>query len=311
MILRLASMFWICFVALSYFVTNKSLYIHSFNKYWDVPGILTFGTFIFILIFGLVFLLIRKVQSLKVWHLILLFIILLPIIGTIRFEADTFAMYRGIPLDSEGELYLQTNDPVVNPQQSKAVAWQEYRQYFETKSPQSAFLNIAEKIFVATGFALLVLLIIYTIGFWLSKLIKEGVSPLIKFGLGTLTLSLILFLLAKTSLLDKNTLAIIAMLGIASSFSALKEIVSILSQKILLGKIESVLLSAILFIFAFNFIEIVEPLPAGYDDYSYYLNLPKLLAEHGAYVHSYYPSAFGLIQSFILNFLPVSVEIPS
>ena len=300
MILQIASLFWITFVGVNYFISNKSFYIYSLNKYTSILGIIFFALSILILFF-IVFLLLKKtIKVTKVWHYILLFFFLIPVIGLIRFEIDTFAIYHGPALESEGVILIQPNDPVINPSETKAAVWEEYSAYFETKSAPSAIFNIGWKLFEACGFAFLVSFIVFILGFWPAKVFLKEDSILIKFGIGTVILSILLFFLAKLSLFDKNILIIVSLVIFSFAWQPLKEIYSLINEKVDFRKYETLILSAILFILAMNFLEVIEPLPGGSDDYSLYLNLPKLLAAEGAYVHNFYTYAYGLIQGFIL-----------
>lgn len=299
MIAEILAWVWTTLVAASYFISNKNLYIYSLNKYFEIPGVLFFTGLIFLLVLGAVFLLTKKINNLRAWHFVALFLILTPLIGTIRFGADTFAIYRGESLEADGKMYIQTGDPVINPEQSRPLAWETYRENFETKSLPSAFLNISLKIFSALAISLIAALIIFSLGFWLAKLLGAS-GLLVKFGLGSVLLSLLLFLLAKTSFLNETALYIFSGLSLSFSWPAIKELASAANIKVKLQGPSVAILAAILTFLILNMIEVVEPLPGGYDDYSFYLNLPKLLAEHGSYVHSPYPYAFTLIQSFIL-----------
>lgn len=299
MILQIASLFWIAFVAINYFISNKNFYIDSFNKYTTLSDIILFAIFIFAL-FYILFLLLNKLRVHRVWHYILLFLFLIPVVGLIRFEMDTFSIYQGSVLESEGKVIIQPNDPVINPAETKAAVWEQYSSDFEIKSWPVATFNITSKLLYAIGASSLVSLLIFIIGFWTVKFFIKDDSLLIKFGIGTLVFSILLFLLAKLSFFDKNLLTAVSLVILSFAWQPLKEIYRLFNEKVDLKKYETLILVTILLVLAMNFLEVIEPLPGGSDDYSLYLNLPKLLAEHGSYVHNFYTYAYGVIQGFTL-----------
>lgn len=263
----------------------------------NYTGFLAYFLFSVLLIATGIFL-IRKKNSFL--NFIFLFLLYLPIFAFVRYEWNNFAIYRGETLYVNDVVYINKNDPVVDPERSKPEVFQEYKDSFEFAHPQDAFLNISSRLYFIFFSVLFFFVSFYSQGGLILKLIKYQERSLLeialKIGLGAFFSSLTMFFLAKFSFLTIWPISIFFILPIILSVKTLYK-----SFKHYLGlELNLVFAFVLILVSVWNFIEIAEPLPGGFDDYNLYLNLANLLSEHGTFLHNLFPYAFTLLQAAAL-----------
>lgn len=294
--------FWALFVTASYYVYHKDFFLNSINQYFSFPELLLFITVCLAILSTAIFTLKAK-YKIRIWHLILLILILIPILSSIRFYWDDFYVYEGETLMAGESIYMQTGDPVVNPEISKPEAYSLYKDSFVGIPPLQTLINFSKNILIPIFFTFLMFLGFYGQGSLIEKLLKTPKlgpkSAFIKIALGTLFSTIALFCIAKLNLLNTYVLWGLLLLSI---LSGAKDVLKskCLSTELKFSNSIWMLLTLSSLLLIFNFIEIAEPLPGGYDDFNVYLNLPNLLMQHEGFIHYSYPYAFSLLQSFAL-----------
>lgn len=304
-------MLWTALVTIAYFVKADDIF-KSFNPNLNFFYVIVY--FLSIATSGGIFVLLIKMfdtKKLRAWHLVASVLLFSIMIASLT-QINSYKIYNGEPIIKSTDAVITYEDIILKTGQ--VLSLERIKSLGLAPEIESQFvgmpffegtLNITKNLSLEFAKLLLLLISLYSAGGLFSKLFFKGERTLIThlgtFGLGTLTLSLILFFLAKLSFFNGS--AVIAVLSVFL-LAGLKELRNLFkdlwtaSIKIrdlsypALGSIYILLVFA-----AWNFIESAEPMPIGFDDASLYLNLPNLIAHFQEFLHGFPYYSFSLIQS--------------
>jgi len=136
--------------------------------------------------------------------------------------------------------------------------------------------------------------------------IDEHAEPIIDVGMGIMFITTFIFFMGAFSLLQWYFLLPVFLLIIALNWkkglSLLKGLVQPIGIPQNLNWMGGIAIAFMLIITAVNFNQILRPIPTGFDALTTYVNLPRLLSDHGSLVTGYQPHNWSLFMSlgFIL-----------
>lgn len=178
--------------------------------------------------------------------------------------------------------------------------------FYEGGFPMLATGNVLVYCMVPLFFMLALWVLLYAIGKLCLKLGKISFENsfedfLYGVGIGTMVVSLYVFLLLKLNVFYLYAL-IPLLIPVGIEWKSIKNLfVSIKNEwSVPLKKprfIDWILGLFILTFSVFNFIEAAAPAPSGHDDFYYYMNLPRLLADGHGFITGQAPHAFAFIQA--------------
>lgn len=261
--------------------------------------------------------------SFSIIGILVLFFVGTILLTNIRFLWTDFAVYNGPDLiqnglelrtydgvDLEGDQpYLLKGSLVVDPTETYFNIWDNVGDYFDMLTIKEALINSSIMFGEQFVIILLLLLCFYCLGgFILQKGFKIPLNNMAAIlsavGLGAVVISLVCFGLAKLSLFAFIPLMILLVLSLAAgAFGPFVTLFEALKKPFYLKDIpfaDFLVMALILWLMAWNFIEVSSPLAKDYDDFILYLNIPNLLTSSHTYVTGKAMYAFAFLQAIPL-----------
>lgn len=322
---------WILFVALFYLFQHRYFLVPINPAITLTEGLLYAGIMGTILIglAGGFYWLSQNIKSVKksrgrLWQVIVLLFILTVTIAWARFlvpERQVYhgptliyaqqglVLYEGQPISAE-QVALSEGMIVVSPEKKFPSEWQELSPYFESMSAFRAGLNTTINLGKNLGLVLLIMWVMGLWGMYFRSFFKEEIRPidqgLLAIGLGTLAMSMSLWGLAWLSWLNLKAVGVLIVITSVVMMVHRRKTLSEWMQNINhpfskpWGKLsfkEWALWSFGGITVSWNLIQLSSPLPSAHDDITYYMNMPRLLANYGELIYGKMDHAFALIQS--------------
>jgi len=135
----------------------------------------------------------------------------------------------------------------------------------------------------------------------LSLKINSHAEAIVDISIGIMLITTLVFYMGAFSLLKWYLLLpvflLIILLNWKKAFSLLKNLVRPLSIPQNLNWMGGIAIAFMLIITAVNFNQILRPIPTGFDALTTYVNLPRLLSDHGSLVSGFQPHNWSLFMS--------------
>lgn len=258
--------------------------------------------------------------SFAIIGILVLFFFMTMLLSGVRFLWTDFGIYNGPDLIQNGqelraydgvnlegdEPYLLNDSLIIDPEKTYWNIWENVGTYFDMLTMKEVFLSNFLILGGQLMGVLLLLLCFYCLGgFVLQRGLKIPLNNLGSFlssvGLGAIIISLLGFGLAKLSLFSTIPLAVLLVVALmAGAFGPFVSLFKTLKTPLLLKDIpliDFLLVMLILWLTAWNFIEVTAPLPQDYDDFVLYLNIPNLMTITHTYVTGHIMHAFAFLQA--------------
>lgn len=287
---------WLAVIGYCFFIANHPYYLESFSFIGRIiPAVLVFG-----LITAALTPLIRS--KITLWKIILSFFLLAAGLLTVSQINADLAIYNGgtifqdeqgwgvLPLGGEleeGMVEMVTDETIISDASSFiSILPEELSTSFTKVNLFSSLLFTGSKLLLAMLFLAILTLASFAIGQKLLKFAKiNGFLLSVAVGLGVYMG--IMFLLGLFGLISLSAIIGIAIILTAISWKEAWTLIKTAATKSYPIKINPkdlsfwICLSAIL-VFIYNALEIIRPMPIGWDDSNYYLYIPEKIASLGS-----------------------------